>query len=159
MSRVWIVAAGRVRHPGLREAVEEYVERACRLGLPTRVVEVREQVAGGRRADPGAAMREQARRMLSVSLPARLWRVALDPAGQLLPGSEAFARWLERRLARAEVAFYVGGAWGLDPGLVERCDESLSLSPLTMAHELARVVLAEQVYRAATLLRGVRYHK
>lgn len=148
-----------MRHPGLREATAEYVERATRLGLPVRVVEVREGGPGGSSDDPASAMREEARRMLKLSLPARLWRVALEAGGQLLPGSEAFAAWLQRRLSQGELAFYVGGAWGLDRALVERCDETLSLSPLTMAHELARLVLAEQVYRAATLLRGVRYHK
>ena len=159
MARIWIVAVGRMRHPGLRQATQEYLERATRLGLPVRVVEVREGAYGASSGDPAAVMREEARRMLELSLPARLWRVALDVGGQLPSGSEAFAAWLERRLSQAELAFYVGGAWGLDPSLVQRCDERLSLSPLTMAHELARLVLAEQVYRAATLLRGVRYHK
>lgn len=159
MARIWIVAVGRIRHPGLREATQEYLERTSRLGLPVRVMEVREGSHGAPSADPASVIREEAQRMLKLSLPARLWRVGLEVGGRLPAGSEAFAAWLERRLSQADVAFYVGGAWGLDPALLQRCDESLSLSPLTMAHELARLVLAEQVYRAATLLRGARYHK
>lgn len=149
MGRIWIVAVGRVRHPGLRALVEEYLARAARLGLPVRMVEVKE----------AARLDEEGRRMLALSLPPRTWRVALDDAGRLPEGSPAFAAWLQRRLAVSDTAFFVGGARGLDGQVLARCDERLSLSPLTMAHELARAVLAEQIYRAATLWRGVPYPK
>lgn len=155
MARLWIVAAGRIRHAGIRRATEEYLARAAALGMAVRVVEVRE---GSARGGGAAAMREEARRMLTVALPSRAVRVALEAGGRPFT-SEAFARWLEARLTEADVAFFAGGAWGLDPVLVRQCGETLSLSPLTMAHELARLVLAEQIYRAATLIRGAPYHK
>jgi 23S rRNA (pseudouridine1915-N3)-methyltransferase len=57
------------------------------------------------------------------------------------------------------VAFLIGGAFGLDGELVQRCTRSLSLSRLTMPHDMARLVIAEQIYRAGTILRGEPYHK
>ncbi|MEW6046991.1 MAG: 23S rRNA (pseudouridine(1915)-N(3))-methyltransferase RlmH [Bacillota bacterium] len=155
MGRLWIVAAGRIRHPGIRQATEEYLARAARMGMAARVVEVRQGSALG---GGTAAMREEARRMLTLSLPSRVVRVALEVNGRTFT-SEGFAGWLEARLSEADVAFFVGGAWGLDPEIVRLCDERLSLSPLTLAHELARLILAEQIYRAATLVRGAPYHK
>src|SRR5947209_7585680 len=58
-----------------------------------------------------------------------------------------------------DVAFVIGGATGLDPAVFDRCDGRLSLSTWTLPHELARLVLLEQIYRAGTILRGEPYHK
>lgn len=71
------------------------------------------------------------------------------------------ARWLERLVSGPEqgVHFIIGGAFGLDARLCGECDLSLSLSSLTLPHDLARVVLAEQLYRAGTILRREPYHK
>jgi 23S rRNA (pseudouridine1915-N3)-methyltransferase len=84
-------------------------------------------------------------------------KLALDPAGRLLDSRE-FVRMVERweREGR-DVVFLVGGADGLPPGWAERADERMALSPLTFPHELARVLLAEQIYRALTTLRGHPY--
>ena len=72
--------------------------------------------------------------------------------------TDAFA---QRRKQWSEplVAFVLGGPLGLDPAFRKAADATLSLSPMTLPHELARVVLAEQIYRAVTILRGVPYHK
>ena len=74
--------------------------------------------------------------------------------------SEAFARWLlgTRESAR-DVAFAIGGAFGLSEELRGRARLRLSLAPWTLPHELARLVLAEQLYRAGTIVRGEPYHK
>ncbi len=86
------------------------------------------------------------------------WRVALDPAGRPPPSSDAFAAWLGERLEAARpVAFLIGGPHGLDPGLIGECEERLSLGPLTLPHQLARVVLAEQLYRALCVRAGHPY--
>lgn len=98
----------------------------------------------------------EADRLRARLLP-RARRVALDPAGRVPESSEAFARWLERRMDERPVAFVIGGAAGLDPALVAECDERLSLGPLTMPHQLARVVLTEQLYRALTIAAGHPY--
>jgi 23S rRNA (pseudouridine1915-N3)-methyltransferase len=83
--------------------------------------------------------------------------VALDPDGPVPASSPAFAAWLERRMQDRPVAFLVGGAVGISADLLAECDERLSLGPLTMPHQLARVVLAEQLYRALCISSGHPY--
>lgn len=102
------------------------------------------------RTREGARMRDQVVR--------NAWAVALAPDGRQPASSDAFATWIERRLAAGRpVTFIIGGASGLDGGLVETSQERLSLGNLTMPHQLARVVLVEQLYRALCLLQGHPY--
>ena len=86
--------------------------------------------------------------------------VALDENGKSLP-SEGFARSLEKwsDLGSREIAFLLGGPYGLEDVLKRRADFCLSLSPMTLAHGMARLLLLEQIYRAFTILRGEPYHK
>ena len=83
-------------------------------------------------------------------------RVALDPRGKLQT-SEELARALEGMLAKGKVAFLVGGAAGLDARVLAESAATWSLSPLTFAHRLAVLVVAEQIYRAAEIARGGPY--
>ncbi len=88
-------------------------------------------------------------------IPARAYRVLLDSRGRTYD-SVAFARWLEaRRRAGRDVCFVIGGAAGLE---LEPCDERLSFGPMTFPHQLARVMLVEQLYRAHKILAGEPYH-
>ena len=74
--------------------------------------------------------------------------------------SEQFARWLQELREKArDVAILIGGAFGLSAEVRSRATVSLSLAPWTLPHELARLVLAEQLYRAGTIIRGEPYHK
>jgi 23S rRNA (pseudouridine1915-N3)-methyltransferase len=85
--------------------------------------------------------------------------VLLTPEGKLRD-SEALARWLGERMDRGDsLAFVLGSSHGFDPGLKGEVREQLSLSPLTFPHELSRVMLLEQLYRAFAILRGKEYHK
>jgi len=85
--------------------------------------------------------------------------VALDAGGEAMDSSR-FARWLEALLSRhRRVAFLVGGADGIPPGMDAQVHERLSLSPLTLPHRLARLLLLEQIYRALTIIRGEPYHR
>ena len=108
--------------------------------------------------EPARARAEEAER-LRAAVPARAHRIALDVGGRSL-GSEALAeRARDWNRVGAEVAFLVGGADGLDPALIAEADECWSLSPLTLPHALVRVVLAEQLYRAGSILHNQPYHR
>jgi 23S rRNA (pseudouridine1915-N3)-methyltransferase len=86
--------------------------------------------------------------------------VACDERGTMLR-SEEFAEWLreEREKAVRDVAFVIGGAYGLSEELLARAERRMALARWTLPHELARLVLVEQLYRAGTILRGEPYHK
>ena len=133
--RYTVVAVGRIRAP-FADDVDHY--RTMLSGhARVDVVEVRDE--------------EQVERRI----PDRAHRVLLDIGGRAY-SSEAFARWLEeRRMAGRDVCFVIGGPDGL---ALERCDERLSFGPLTLPHQLARVVLLEQLYRAHKILAGEPYH-
>ena len=88
-------------------------------------------------------------------IPERSYRVLLDVRGRTYD-SPAFARWLEdRRRGGRDVCFVVGGPYGTE---LERCDERISFGPMTFPHQLARVMLLEQLYRAHKILAGEPYH-
>jgi 23S rRNA (pseudouridine1915-N3)-methyltransferase len=88
-------------------------------------------------------------------IPTRAYRVLLDARGRTYD-SVAFARWLEdRRHGGRDVCFVIGGAYGIE---LERCDEKLSFGPMTFPHQLARVMLVEQLYRAHKILAREPYH-
>jgi 23S rRNA (pseudouridine1915-N3)-methyltransferase len=151
-----IAAVGRPKDPALAAAIRDYETRAARY-WPLEVVEVK-----GERGDSGtaaASVRAREAERLGQRLGAVATTVACDASGQSM-SSERFAAWLqsERENAR-DVAFVVGGAFGLDAGLLDRAQLRLSLAPWTLPHELARLVLAEQLYRAGTIVRGEPYHK
>jgi len=116
-------------------------------------------IAGGREKDPRRALRLEAEAMLRHHEPG--WRlVALDERGERRD-SVAFAGWLgglEDRSVEG-ILFVIGSDLGLDPGLVGGANERLSLSPMTLPHLLARLVLWEQLYRATDILSGGAYHR
>jgi len=148
--RIAIVAVGRARGGPVEGMVEGYLRQ---LPWPARVVEVREEAERpDRRRREGEALLRQ------VPEGARV--VALDRAGEA-PDSEGFARQVGRWRDSGvrEVAFVLGGADGLDEAVLARADHRLSLGPQTWPHLLARVMLAEQLFRAASILDGHPYHR
>ncbi len=142
-----------------RELVSRYLDRARAAGKPlaltgfevSEFTESRHATAAGRKADEAA--------VLGNALPEGI-RIALDEHGKTMP-SAAFAlqlgRW--RDDGRPAVSFLIGGADGLSPDLVRSADVTLSFSPLTWPHQLVRIMLAEQLYRATTILSGHPYHR
>lgn len=150
-----IVAVDRLRAPWAREAVAEYLDRAGRYAP----VERREVKAA--RGDDRVAVEEEGERVMAAASPGPSDRlVALDPSGEPL-ASEAWARmlarWANEGVGRA--VFAVGGAGGLSETVRRAAHRVVSLGPQTLTHELAQVVLAEQIYRAWTILRREPYHK
>ena len=153
--RVVVAVVGRPRAGGIADATRDYETRAARY-WPLDVHEVREEPA--RAASPDLVREREGERLLA-RVPAGATLVACDERGEGWT-SEAFARWLQReREAGRDVAFVVGGAYGLAPAVRERARVRLLLAPWTLPHELARLVLAEQLYRAGSIVRGEPYHK
>jgi len=151
-----ILAVGRLRAGPEADLLRDYLDRFDRtgraLGLgPARVIEVEDKKNAGRAAE-GA--------LLARALPDGAAIVALDERGRTLTSPEfaaTLARW--RDAGRSEVAFVLGGADGIDPTLRDRADLVLSFGAMVWPHMLARVMLSEQIYRAATILSGSPYHR
>jgi 23S rRNA (pseudouridine1915-N3)-methyltransferase len=141
----------------LAQAAERYLNRVKHF-FPIEVIEVPPQ--RGRQAQSDVAiMRAQSARLLAA-IPDRGHVVVLDERGQLLD-SLKFARWVERLTIDSPhgVNFVVGGDVGFDDSVRARADKLLALSPMTLPHQFARVILLEQVYRACTVMRNISYHK
>jgi 23S rRNA (pseudouridine1915-N3)-methyltransferase len=145
-----LVAVGRLK-PGPEAAL--FAAWNARLRPPFTVVEVAEGRGG-----PAEIRRREASALLAA-LPERAFVVALDLGGES-PDSDGFARMVERwRGLGRRLAFVIGGAEGLDPKVLERADQRLSLGPMTWPHLLVRSLLAEQLFRAQAILSGHPYHR
>jgi 23S rRNA (pseudouridine1915-N3)-methyltransferase len=148
-----------VGEPGrlLADAISEYERRAARY-WPLEVATVRAERAGkGRSA--AEVMAAEAERLLR-RVHAGVEIIALTRTGET-PDSAALSAWLSDAGVRgsAGLAFLIGGAFGLGEPVLERARRRLALSSFTLPHDLARLVLAEQLYRAGTIARGEPYHK
>lgn len=153
--RIHLVAVGRVRDPALREACDDYAGRIRRYQR-LEVTEVREAGRPDRAADAARHVEGEA---LLGAVPPECRVVALTRHGKAW-SSEDLAHAVERwQMEGSDVALLIGGAHGLDADVLRRADVTLTLSPFTLPHELARLVLLEQLYRACTILRGEPYHK
>ena len=148
--RLVVAAVGRGRGDPAQRLFEDYRKR---LPWP---LELREVRAGG----GGDAGRERETAALLKGLPADAYVVALDGAGKALTSEEFAARLASvRDDGRAVVAFLIGGADGLGASTLARADMVLSLGPMTWPHLLVRAMLAEQLWRAASILSGHPYHR
>jgi 23S rRNA (pseudouridine1915-N3)-methyltransferase len=134
---------GKTRRPEIRTVLEDYLKRIGRY-LPIEITEVRDE--------PAAVKRLDADRAATVIL--------MDAVGKGF-SSEDFAKWLgeQRDRGTRELIFLCGDADGFPEGLRKRGHQKLSLSAMTFSHELARVMLAEQIYRAFAILSGSPYPK
>jgi 23S rRNA (pseudouridine1915-N3)-methyltransferase len=148
-----LVAVGKLRPP-LREVCDDYLRR---LGRFARVDEREVREAG--RAATGQAQRDlEGKRVLEAIAPASAV-VLLDSGGTTWSSEQLAAQLDGWRLDGRERTFVVGGATGVSAALRARAISTWSLGPLTLPHELARIVVVEQLYRASTILRGEPYHK
>ncbi len=148
-------AVGKPRNAGLADAIQDYESRAARY-WPLDIVEVKDE--SGRSLSAELVRDREGDRLLE-RLPADARLYACDPGGDVLD-STAFAALLADHRDRAQsLAFVIGGAHGLGAAVLKRAYRRLSLAPWTLPHELARLVLAEQLYRAGTIMRGEPYHK
>ncbi len=136
--KIAVLAVGRIRPP-FDEAEGHYM-KMLRTRQAVEVIEVKDDVALARRLDPESHV------------------VALDLAGKQLD-SESWAKWLDaRRHAGRKVTILIGGPEGLPPEVSKAVDQEISLGRQTLAHQLARIVLLEQLFRASKILAGEKYH-
>ncbi len=151
--KVRLLFTGKTEAGYVAEGTAFYVARISR-SVPVEVVIVPES----RRKEPEARRKEEAQEVVRLLRPAERL-VVLDERGRGL-GSEAFAGQLGawRDQGVRELAFLVGGAYGVDGSLRSKAALVLSLSPMTFPHQLVRVLFAEQLYRAFTILEGRPYH-
>ena len=150
-----LVTVGRLKDGAIREACNDYIARVQRY-TKLEVVEVRD---GGRRDNRAALAREEEAKGILKAIPGTSQVVALTRLGSAETSSQFAGRlegWRDRGL---NVAFVIGGAHGLGDEVLKRANHRLSLSSWTLPHELARLTLLEQLYRACTILRGEPYHK
>jgi len=149
---VTLLAVGKLR-PYYREACDDYAGRLRRYVRFTEV-EVRESA----RAPSVAAQRADEAARLTGRIPAGATLVCLAREGKGWTSADLARRVDGWQLAARPLALLIGGSRGLEPALIASA-EAWSLGPLTLPHELARVVVVEQLYRAFTILRGEPYHK
>lgn len=155
MIQLDLVCVGRLKERYWQDAAAEYLKR---LGPYARVT-VTEVPDRDVTADERRALAAEAADVMRA-LPAGAYVVALDIEGTART-SEAFAAWLDARAlgGQSRIAFVIGGAAGLHQDVRARADERLSLGPLTLPHQLARVVMLEQLYRSFRISRGEPYHR
>lgn len=138
-----LLMLGKTRRPELRSIMDDYVRRIAR-SCPIEITEVRDSEAAIKKLDADRAA-----------------TALLLDAGGKQHDSESLAKWLgeQRDRGTREVIFLCGGADGFADSLRQHVPQKLSLSPMTYSHELARVMLAEQIYRAFAILSGSPYPK
>jgi 23S rRNA (pseudouridine1915-N3)-methyltransferase len=145
------------RMPGwVAEGFAEYRKRLSH-DLPLELVELKPG-ARGKGRDDARAMHEEGQAILAA-LPRDIHVIALDGRGKTWSSEELAAQLANWRMAGRDLAFLIGGPDGHAPEVLARADQRWSLGPLTLPHMLVRLVLAEQLYRASTLLAGHPYHR
>lgn len=153
--RIVIAAVGRMRPGPEARLVADYLDRHARagraLGLPpVTVIEVEDRRGGGMAAEG---------QLLARAIPEGAATIILDERGEMLDSPGFAGRVADFRDRGRDIAFVIGGADGIDPTLRARADLTLSLGRMVWPHMLVRVMLAEQIYRATTILAGSPYHR
>ena len=155
--RLTLVSVGKLSEPFIQEGCEFFAERIRRYAALNLIVVPEEKIPSRGKRE---YIREQEGRRIRAKIRPEVFTVLVDERGNSL-SSEAFARSLETWSSSGlkEVAFILGGPYGLDDSLKEKADFRLSLGSMTLTHGLAKMLLLEQIYRAFTILRGEPYHK
>ncbi len=159
MLSVNLFCVGKLKESYLRDAVEEYVKRMkplCKLNI----VELPEERVG---ENPSAAEIRQTITAESERILAKICKgdyvIAMCVEGKNISSEELSERLEEIQQTASTVDFIIGGSWGLSDALKARADFCLSMGKMTFPHQLCRVMLLEQIYRAFQISRGSKYHK
>jgi len=158
--RLVLLWAGRTRDRNIGAAIREYIGRLDRY-VTVEVMEVKEESAADRHSEK-LAIRKECRK-LREKIPQDSDVIVLDPAGREM-STEQFSEFLAERFNASSsrlraLTFVFGGHLGLDDETRKVADHSISLSRMTLTHEMARLVAVEQIYRGLSIIRGERYHR
>jgi 23S rRNA (pseudouridine1915-N3)-methyltransferase len=152
---VSVVAVGKIRKTHWQTAQDEYAKRISRY-TDFVLVEVKDSVGRG---FPDSVAKQREGELLLKAVADASRKIALTEAGRKMD-SQRFAQYLRRQVELyGRITFFIGGPLGFSDDVLAACDEQISLSPMTFPHEMARVILLEQIYRACTILNNERYHK
>ncbi len=152
---ITVVAVGKMKRSLWLEAQQEYAKRLTRY-TSFRLVEVKDAVGKG---FPDETAKEREGKLLLKAAASSHRRILLSPDGVQMD-SHQFASYLRKMVVKyGRLAFLIGGPIGFSDDVIQQSEDKISLSALTFPHELARVMLLEQLYRAATILNKERYHK
>lgn len=152
MLSVRVIAVGKVREAYLRDGLAEYLKR-LRPYAKAEIIEIPDEPD----EDPKAMLRE-GEKILS-RLASDEYLIALDRQGMHLSSQEFATAVLDWEMTGKKPVFVIGGSCGLADEVLKRADENWSFSKLTFPHQLFRVMLVEQLYRAFKIARGEKYHK
>jgi 23S rRNA (pseudouridine1915-N3)-methyltransferase len=154
--RARLIAVGERMPAWVAEGFAEYRKRLSHE-FPLELIEIKPGLRGKGRDDARATLDEGA--AILTALPRDIHVVALDGRGKTWSSEDLGQRLEQWRMGGRDVAFLIGGPDGHAPDVLARADQRWSLGPLTLPHMLVRLVLAEQLYRATTLVAGHPYHR
>ena len=155
LGKITIAAVGKIKKEHWRSAQADYIKRLGRYTTLS-LTEVRDSVGKG--SPDNVAIRKEGTTLLEATKRVN-YRIALSVEGQQLNSldfASTLRQWVEQY---GELAFIIGGPVGLSSEVIQQCQFQLAISSLTLPHELTRIVLLEQLYRAATIINKHQYHK
>lgn len=153
--RMSIVSVGKKHDSKIADAIADYQKRACRyMPLEWRFVQIKHSTS----ADSKAIRKQESLKILRLLQPED-WVFLLDETGIAITTPQ-LAQKIEncKNSVAQNIVFIIGGAYGVDETIIKRVDFNWSLSPLVFPHQLVRLLLTEQIYRAHTILAGEKYH-
>ncbi|MCD6526457.1 MAG: 23S rRNA (pseudouridine(1915)-N(3))-methyltransferase RlmH [Desulfuromonas sp.] len=155
--KLTVLCIGKLTIGFLKQGAQEYEQRLKRY-TSLQVIELKEEKRGGKKADAHFVRNSEAESIIA-KIPRDSYVIGLDETGKRA-SSEKFAKKLEGHMIQgtSNICLIIGGAYGLTNDLRQRCNELLSLSDMTLTHQMARMFLLEQLYRGMTIIRGEPYH-
>lgn len=158
--RIQICAVGRLRSGPERQLLDDYVARIEAAGRSLGITGLTLHEVEEKKALEGLALREREATLLLGTMPKGARLIALDERGKAKPSTKFahdLGQWRDQ--GTSDLCFMIGGADGFAPSLRERADHLIAFGPMTWPHMMVRVMLAEQIYRAITILSGHPYHR
>jgi len=153
MRRIRLICLGRTKERFLQQGLDTYIKRLTRY-CKFEWVELKESNA----ATPSLVMAAEAEKVREKLDPSAFW-IVLDEKGKQLSSEDLAGQFEMLALkGQSKIDFVIGGAWGIDPELKKDAHFLLSLSKMTFTHQMIRLFLVEQIYRAETILKGEKYH-